>query len=715
MDFNNIQNKKHREIIQILCNENKGKSSLFFNDYEKYKNYKSLMKNENLNFEDFFEKDVNFKAFERFSDSMSNAIIKNEAKKLKKYIITSKYKHLDSEKLDELFLSLAENNISKEVLRENLGKKMVSFSRKSKEEFYDTVKEIVEELISWDYEKYLKNKINEKDIINIDSDNKLILLDMGSIDKVEKYGSNMWCIKRDEEYYKEYRSEGYRFFNLYDFNKPAGSKESQVAIVSDFDGKIVDGYFKNDDRALDYALEHFDNYRFSKMNIEEIVDYLDVYDSFKNQDFLIKFIKKNNEFLDDNEEFYISYDESPDHDESIDRLMELGYPVRSIQMYSNKDFLNIMKFIHTEDWDSDEIAESFSKHNENDQAEFYAYCLYKKLTIDRGESLDKILDVAYKIINKTGLGQEIFFNDSFFSLDPHYQNMIFDNVENLGLNTSFFVLNNTPLENSKEAFNYIKKDSEYETNIPKLLKKINLNSSYLELTNSRVLALASNTDLFDHFNDDLIKKTYLLSSSYFNKDRNESNHESLFNIINERKYDFKGFFVGKINEVQNKLDNSVYKNSMLLNNLRQFSFDTLYGLKKMYPEENVFHNFIENRFKDKDLSFKNSNYYNEVLKNEDENFKIKFLSFALSYDYSNYTSEAEMTIFKEKELNLLLNESTSFLKKLNEKIISDKEEIENGFSYTSTNKKDLWKYDYFIKKVEKELKQRIGFKKKAEI
>ena len=154
---------------------------------------------------------------------------------------------------------------------------------------------------------------------------------------------------------------------------------------------------------------------------------------------------------------------------------------------------------------------------------------------------------------------------------------------------------------------------------------------------------------------------------------------------------------------------------MLLNNLRQFSFDTLYGLKKMYPEENVFHTFIENRFKDKDLSFKNSNYYNEVLKNEDENFKIKFLSFALYYDYSNYTSEAEMTIFKEKELNLLLNESTSFLKKLNEKIISDKEEIENGFSYTSINKKDLWKYDYLIKKVEKELKQRIGFKKKAEI
>tara|TARA_Y100001960_G_scaffold204657_1_gene213775 strand:- start:13452 stop:15593 length:2142 start_codon:yes stop_codon:yes gene_type:complete len=713
VDFNNIQNKKHREIIQKLCNENKGKSSLFLNDYEKYKNYKSLMKNENLNFEDFFEEEVNFKAFERFSDSMSNAIIKNEAKKLKKHIITSKYKHLDSEKLDELFLSLAENDISKEVLRENLGKKMVSFSRKSKEEFYDTVKEIVEGLISWDYDKYLKNKINEEDIINIDPDNKLILLDMGDIDKVEKYGSNMWCIKRDEEYYKEYRSEGYRFYNLYDFNKPAGSKESQVAIVSDFDGKIVDAYFKNDDRGLDYALEHFDDYRFSKMNIEEIVDYLNVYDSFKNQDFLIKFIKINNEFLDDEEEFYISYDESPDYDESIDRLMELGYPVRNLQMYSDKDFLNIMKFIHTEDWESEEIAESFSKHNENDQAEFYAYCLYKKLTIDRGESLDKVLDVAEKIMNKTGLGQEIFFNDSFFNLNPQYQNMIFDNVENLGLNTSFFVLNNTPLENSKEAFNYIKKDSEYESNIPKLLKKIDLNSSYLEITNSRVLALASNTELLDYFNDNLIKKSYLLSSSYFNKDRNESNHVSLFNIINERKEDFKDFFISKINEVQNKLDNSTYKNTMFLNNFRQFSFDTLYGLKKMYPEENIFNDFIENRLKNKDLSFKNSNYYNEVLKNENDDFKIEFLRTALSYDYSNYTSEAEMTIFKKKELDVLLKESTSFLQKLNKKIIIDKEEVETGFSYAS--KKDLWKYDHFIKEVEKELKQRSVLKKKATI
>jgi hypothetical protein len=713
VDFNNIQNKRHREIIQKLCNENKGKSSLFFNDYEKYKNYKSLMKNENLNFEDFFEKEVNFKAFERFSDSMSNAIIKNEAKKLKKYIITSKYKHLDSEKLDELFLSLAENDISKEVLRENLGKKMVSFSRKSKEEFYDTVKEIVEDLISWDYDKYLKNKINEKDIINIDPDNKLILLDMGNIDKVEKYGSNMWCIKRDEEYYKEYRSEGYRFYNLYDFNKPAGSKESQIAIVSDFDGKIVDAYFKNDDRGLDYALENFDDYRFPKMNIEEIVDYLNVYDSFKNQDFLIKFIKINNEFLDDDEEFYINYDESPDYDESIDRLIELGYPVRNLQMYSDKDFLNIMKFIHTEDWDSEEISESFSKHNENDEAEFYAYCFYKKLTIDRGESLDKVLEVAEKIIHKTGLGQEIFFNDSFFNLNPQYQNMIFDNVENLGLNTNFFVLNNTPLENSKEAFNYIKKDSEYESNIPKLLKKIDLNSSYLETTNSRVLALASNTELLDYFNDNLIKKSYLLSSSYFNKDRNESNHVSLFNIINERKEDFKDFFIDKINEVQNKLDNSTYKNTMLLNNFRQFSFDTLYGLKKMYPEESVFNEIIENRLKNKDLSFKNSNYYNEVLNNENDEFKIKFLSSALSYDYSNYTSEAEMTIFKKKELDVLLKENTPFLQKLNERIIVDKEEVETGFSYAS--KKDLWKYDYVIKEVERELKQRTSLKKKAAI
>ena len=451
MNFNKIQNKKHRDIIQKLCNENKGKSALFFNDYEKYKNYKSLMKNKNLDFEDFFEKEVNFKAFENFSDSMSNAIIKNEAKKLKKYIITSKYKHLDSEKLDELFLSLAENKISKEVLRENLGKKMISFSRKSKEDFYDTVTEIVEDLISWDYDKYLKNKINESDIINIDPEKKLILLDMGNIDKVEKYGSNMWCIKRDEEYYKEYRSEGYRFYNLYDFNKPAGSKKSQIAIVADFDGKIVDAYFKNDDRGLDYALEKFDYYRFSKMNIEEIVDYLNVYDSFKNQDFLVKFIKINNEFLDDNEEFYISYDENPNYEESIDRLMALGYPVRSIQMYSDKDFLNIMKFIHTEKWCSEEIAESFSKYNENDEAQFYAYCLYKKLTIDRGESLDKVLDISEKIMNKTGFGQEIFFNESFFSLNPHYQNMIFNNLENLGVNTSFFCVKQYSIRKFKRS------------------------------------------------------------------------------------------------------------------------------------------------------------------------------------------------------------------------------------------------------------------------
>jgi hypothetical protein len=152
---------------------------------------------------------------------------------------------------------------------------------------------------------------------------------------------------------------------------------------------------------------------------------------------------------------------------------------------------------------------------------------------------------------------------------------------------------------------------------------------------------------------------------------------------------------------------------MLLNNFRQFSFDTLYGLKKMYPEESVFNEIIENRLKNKDLSFKNSNYYNEVLNNENDEFKIKFLSSALSYDYSNYTGEAEMTIFKKKELDVLLKESTPLLQKFNEKIIVDKEEVETGFSYAS--KKDLWKYDYVIKEVERELKQRTALKNKAAI
>ena len=165
-----------------------------------------------------------------------------------------------------------------------------------------------------------------------------------------------------------------------------------------------------------------------------------------------------------------------------------------------------------------------------------------------------------------------------------------------------------------------------------------------------------------------------------------------------------------MNEVQKKLNNSTYKTTMLLNNFRQFSFDTLYGLKKMYPEENIFNELIENRLKNKDLSFKNSSYYNEVLKNENDKFKIKFLSSALYYDYSNYTSEAEMTIFKDKELNLLLKESTPFLQKFNEKIIKDKEELEHGFSYE--NKKDLWKYDFLIKEIKEEIKRKTTLKNK---
>ncbi len=694
MEYNIIQNKYHRDIIKKLCEQNTDKKVLIINDYERYKRYKSLMKNENIVFEKYFNNKPTFKEFELFSDVMSNTIIKNEAKKLKKYIITSKYSHLDSEGINELFQTLAENKISKQVLKDNLGKKMISFKHKKPEEFYEVLKEVTENLISWDMKKYLKEKISKEDIVNIDNEKKLILLEMDDISKVQKYGSNMWCIKRDEEYYKEYRSEGYRFYNLYDFNKPAGDKYSQIALVSDFKGNIMDAYLKNDDQALNYALENFDDYKFSEMNIEEIIEYLDKYESFKNQDYLIKFLKEYNNFIED--DFYISWTEDFDDSLSVDDLFNLSYPLKELQLMNDKYFLGLMKFLHTEDWDIEETTESLMNYKDSNKEEFYSNCIYKKLKLNRGKDSDKIIKLAENLIKEEKYTDNfIYFNEEFFSLEENYKKIIFDKIEHKNEDTMKFLMSNTPLEQTDQMMDYFRKDPNYEEH-----KKIVLNSmsdlvgnGYRNLEEKGFLAVAVNTDLILDFDNKLILASYLRGTSYFNKSRNEFNHETLINILKSKKDDFRSFFVGK--ESQNS---DFFK---FLDKNEKLSFDCIYGIKKIYGKEIPFiENYIDSGLSFDDFKLKDTIYFSEILNNESEKFKLNFIKSSINFEVTDLLSENKFNIFNEKNKKALFSESTDFLNKVVDLVLKEKE------STSLYVKKHFWKVDLLVDNIEDELNKR---------
>lgn len=694
MEYNIIQNKYHRGIIKKLCEQNSDKKVLIMNDYEKYKRYKSLMKNENIVFESFFNNNPNFKEFESFSDVMSNTIIKNEAKKLKKYIITSKYSHLESEGVDELFQTLAENKISKQVLKENLGKKMISFKHKKPEEFYKVLKEITENLISWNMKKYLKEKISKDDIIDIDNQKKLILLEMDDISKVQKYGSNMWCIKRDEEYYKEYRSEGYRFYNLYDFSKHAGDKYSQVALVSDFKGNIIDAYLKNDDQALDYALENFDNYKFPEMNIKEIIEYLDEYESFKNQDYLIKFLKEYNNFIED--DFYISWAEDIDDSLGVDDLFNLSYPLKELQLMNDEYFFGVIKFLHTDDWNIEETTESLMNYKDSHKEEFYSNCIYKKLRLNKGQDSDKIIKLAENLIKEEGYTDNfIYFNEEFFSLEEKYKKIIFDKVEHKNEETMKFLISNTPLEQTDQMMEYILKDPNYQKH-----KKIVLNSmsdlvgkGYRNLEENRLLSVAVNTDLISDFDDKLILASYLKGTSYFNKSRNEYNHETLINILSSKKEELIDFFK------DSDSDKSSFHKYLDNNKFSNLSFDSIYGIKKLYKDEvpyvqeHINYHLSKNSFKRT-----GSIYFSDVLKNESESFKLIFVKSMINSEF--LTTKDSFNIIKEKEKNALLSESTMFLKKTIDLALKEKE---TSFDYL---KSSHWKIDLLVDNIEEELNKR---------
>ena len=123
--------KQDRAIINHLLNQKISNLETCHRIYEKYTRYRNLMKENKIIFNEYFQEALkDFKrsqeksenadwnenllnknisimgfetAIENFEDDMENTIINNESRKLRKSVISNKYKYLVDDKTDKIF------------------------------------------------------------------------------------------------------------------------------------------------------------------------------------------------------------------------------------------------------------------------------------------------------------------------------------------------------------------------------------------------------------------------------------------------------------------------------------------------------------------------------------------------------------------------------------------------------------------------------------
>jgi hypothetical protein len=266
--------KQDREIINHLLEQNISNLETCHRIYEKYTRYRNLMKENKIIFNEYFQEALkDFKrsqeksdntdwndnllnknisvmgfetAIEKFEDDMENTIINNEARKLRKSVISNKYKHLVDDKTDKIFRELYNQNVKRQEIQSFVTQKIAQ--HKKPDELNDVLTQYLNQKMGWSFEDYLKkvNGIIPKENI-YKSENNIIIFEADSFEASKALGSPMWCVTREKEYFNNYTSDMDRLIFIYDFNKSPEDLESLTAYIVEHDGRISSGYYKDDE------------------------------------------------------------------------------------------------------------------------------------------------------------------------------------------------------------------------------------------------------------------------------------------------------------------------------------------------------------------------------------------------------------------------------------------------------------------------------------
>ncbi len=266
--------KQDREIISHLLNQNISNLETCHRIYEKYTRYRNLMKENKIIFNEYFQealkdfkrsqeksentdwneellnKNISVMGFEtgveNFEDDMENTIINNESRKLRKSVISNKYKHLVDEKTDKIFREFYGQNIKRQEIQSFITQKIAQY--KKPEELNDALTQYLNQKMGWSFEDYLKkvnNTISKDNLYK--AENNMIIFEADSFEASRELGSPMWCVTREKEYFDNYTSDIDRLIFMYDFSKSPEDLESLTAYIVEHDGRISSGYYKDDE------------------------------------------------------------------------------------------------------------------------------------------------------------------------------------------------------------------------------------------------------------------------------------------------------------------------------------------------------------------------------------------------------------------------------------------------------------------------------------
>lgn len=278
-----VKNKSHRGILEKVILEdikNKEHYDYVMNGYQDFITYKHLMKNDDIAIEHYFQ-DENKKAtlsFENFNDNVQKTIIKNKANKLKRRIISNKYRHLCNDNTDKLFSEIAQLDFNNEEIQNFIGKKIAAFHTAI--ELNAALENLIELKSNWSPEG-LEEKIEKFNLIEgkdyeIESNKyNQICLHLKTFKATNSLGSRMWCITREKRMFDMYKTNDINDYKiLFDFNKNPADDFSMVAMLTNIQGEINDVYTKSDVALNTTDMLEYKNYIKENLKPVSIVDSL---------------------------------------------------------------------------------------------------------------------------------------------------------------------------------------------------------------------------------------------------------------------------------------------------------------------------------------------------------------------------------------------------------------------------------------------------------
>lgn len=221
--------------------------------------YEQILNNYKFNIVEMLKK----KSLEHFDDEIHKVKKKHDVNSLASSIISSKYKHLYTDKIYAQIEELYDMKVTKIELQDNIGKKIASFTTSIA--LSNALKKYIHSLNDFNMDAMLDKVERYNTEIILKNDN-LLTVKINDFEGSNKLGTDSWCISRSETHFDSYVGRENLQFFIYDFSKESNTKESMLGITLKNDGNYSAAHYKNDDELCESSK------LFKKMHMEILMN-----------------------------------------------------------------------------------------------------------------------------------------------------------------------------------------------------------------------------------------------------------------------------------------------------------------------------------------------------------------------------------------------------------------------------------------------------------